>query len=218
MACNLRFINASYFEMDGKSSVDWMSSKKLPPLFYLYVQCKFIGLKMLSLTLFKIIIRGHPLWGHQDVPLLRRISGGDAWSPCKPKSLNFPILLDITLTKKLSPPVPWSKTSYWKQKVSLIVFRQILSKILLEAFIFSNTIMIYLKKLVGTKSLNTKHCPTGLSPRIIPHYAKNLLIYPTRKISHNKFTSFAIKCVIPSPSNRNLHLVTCNSHCCCIII
>ena len=32
----------------------------------------------------------------------------------------------------------------------------------------SYTIMIYLKKLDGTKSLNTEQCPTGLSPKIIP--------------------------------------------------
>ena len=30
--------------------------------------------------------------------------------------------------------------------------------------------MIYLKKLVGTKFLNTKQSPAGLFPRIIPHY------------------------------------------------
>ena len=29
--------------------------------------------------------------------------------------------------------------------------------------------MAYLKKLVWTKSFNTKQCPAGLSPRIIPH-------------------------------------------------
>ena len=52
--------------------------------------------------------------------------------------------------------------------LSLIAFRQILSKMLPEACIFSNTIM-NLKRLVRTKSLNTRQCPVGLSPRIIPH-------------------------------------------------
>ena len=28
--------------------------------------------------------------------------------------------------------------------------------------------MTYLKKIVGTKSLHTKHCASGISPRIIP--------------------------------------------------
>ena len=38
--------------------------------------------------------------------------------------------------------------------------------------------------------------------------AKNLLISPTRKIPFNKFTLFAIKSVIPFPSNSNFHLIT----------
>ena len=63
-----------------------------------------------------------------------------------------------------------SQTSYWKKKVSLIDFKQILPKILPAAYIFSYTIMTNLKKLIGTKSLNTKQSPAGLSPRIIPHY------------------------------------------------
>ena len=33
--------------------------------------------------------------------------------------------------------------------------------------------MAYLRKLVETKSLNTKLCPAGLSPRIIAHYPLN---------------------------------------------
>ena len=36
---------------------------------------------------------------------------------------------------------------------------------------------------------------------------KNLLIFPTRKILLNKFTSFTIKNAIPSPSNSNFHLI-----------
>ena len=56
------------------------------------------------------------------------------------------------------------------KKVSLIAFRQIFSKILPDAYIFSNTVKIYLKKFIGTKSINTKQYQAGLSPRIIPHY------------------------------------------------
>ena len=37
---------------------------------------------------------------------------------------------------------------------------------------------------------------------------KNLLIYLTRKILVNKFTSSTIKSVIPSPSDTNFHLIT----------
>ena len=89
-------------------------------------------------------------------------------SPCKPKRLNFG-LLDITPTKKLSPPVlPLITKRILEKKVSLIACRQILAKILPAAYIFSNTIMTNLKKLIGNERLNTKQCPAGLSPRIIP--------------------------------------------------
>ena len=54
--------------------------------------------------------------------------------------------------------------------VSLTAFRQILSNILLEPCILTNTIMNYLKKFIRTKSLDTKQCPPGLSTRSKPHY------------------------------------------------
>ena len=82
-------------------------------------------------------------------------------SPCKPKSFNFPLLLDITPTKKLS--------TLLEKKVSRIAFKQVLPKILCATCIFSQEIMSYLKKLIGTVSLDTKHCPAGLPSRIIPH-------------------------------------------------
>ena len=51
-----------------------------------------------------------------------------------------------------------------------------LTKILLKMLpvmrIFSFTIITYLKKFIGNKSLNTKECPEGLSLRIVrlpPH-------------------------------------------------
>ena len=96
-------------------------------------------------------------------------------SSCKPKSLNFPLLLNITPTKILSPLVPWSQTTILEKKLSLIAFRKILLKIFPEACIFSNTIMTCLITFVGTKSLNTKQCPEGLSLRIIPHYLRKHL-------------------------------------------
>ena len=74
--------------------------------------------------------------------------------PCKPKSLNFSLLLDITPTKKLSPAVPLLISDHiLEKKVSIIAFRKILSKILLAAYIFSNAIMTNLKKLIGNKPL-----------------------------------------------------------------
>ena len=55
-----------------------------------------------------------------------------------------------------------------EKNVSVIAFIQILPKILPAAYIFSYTIMTNLKNLIGNKSLNTKQCPAGLCPRIIP--------------------------------------------------
>ena len=90
-------------------------------------------------------------------------------SPCNIKSLNFPVLLDITPNKKLSPPVPPLITDHILEKKGISnSFRQTLPNILPVAYIFSNTIMTNLKKLIGNKSLNTKQYPAGLSHRIIP--------------------------------------------------
>ena len=90
-------------------------------------------------------------------------------SPCKPKSLNFPLLLDSTPTKKLSP-LSLDHRPYIG-RLSLIAFL----KILFEVSIFCHAVTTYLKKLVGTKPLNIKQCPAGLSPRVIPrHHLKHL--------------------------------------------
>ena len=127
-------------------------------------------------------------------------------------------------SRKLWVPlsVHWLQTTYWKKKVFLIIFRQILPKIWSVVHIFSNTVTTYLKNFIGNESLNTKQCPAGLHLRITPlnfygkHWgwrriqanSKNLLISPTRKILLNKFTSSTIKSFVPSPSNSNLHLIT----------
>ena len=43
--------------------------------------------------------------------------------------------------------------------------------------------------------------------------AKNLLVYPIRKIPLNKFKSFAVKSFISSPSNSNFQvIILCNLH------
>ena len=138
-------------------------------------------------------------------------------SPYKTKTLNFPFSVGYHPHQKVGFPCPSPdrRPHIWK-KVSLIVLRQIL-----VAYIFSNTITTNLIKLIGNKFLNTKQCPAGLCPRIISlnfygnpgnggEYqlnAKNLIIFPTRKILLNKFTSSAIKNVILSPSNSNFHLI-----------
>ena len=97
----------------------------------------------------------------------KEMGGGSLW---KPKSLNFPLLLDIIPNKKLSPYVHTltTVTTYLEKKISLITFRQILPKLLFAAYIFSNTTMTNLKKLIEKKSLNTKQCSAELSPRNIP--------------------------------------------------
>ena len=95
-------------------------SKDLPPLFYLYFYLAvniFIWKKILSLTLFKITTVSRSstllrvfLMGRPECPTKKKNWGK---SPCKSKSLNFPLLLNITPTKKLAPPVPWSQVTYW---------------------------------------------------------------------------------------------------------
>ena len=111
--------------------------------------------------------------------------------------------------KKLSSPVPWSQTIY--RTCISNNFRQVLSNILLKAWIFNNTTMTYLEKLVGTKSLNTKQCPAGLSPQKIPHYLPEHF-WETLGMRENPtqrpFTYFAIKSVFSSPWSSNIHLIT----------
>ena len=122
---------------------------------------------MLSLTLFKIISvtipsppSGFSLWEDQDVPL-REESGG---TPCKPRRLNFLLLLEIAPNKKLTLTVsPGLRPHIGKKMVSLIAFRQNLPRTLPAACIFSYTIMTYLKSFDGTKSLNAKQYPSVLT-------------------------------------------------------
>ena len=105
--------------------------------------------------------------------------------------MNFPHLLDITPSP---PSLPWSQTNILEEKVSLIAFRQILTKILTATYFFSSTIMTNFKKVIGYKSLNPKQYPGGLSPRIIPLnlYGKS---WGWGRIPANsqKFTNFPIR-------------------------
>ena len=48
-------------------------------------------------------------WGNQDVPLSK--GTGEKESPCKPKSLNFPLLLDENITY-------WEIPHIWKKGIS----------------------------------------------------------------------------------------------------
>ena len=83
---------------------------------------------------------------------------------------NFDFCCMSPAPKNWVPLSPDHRPYIGKKMVTLIAFRQILSKLLPEACILSNTMMTYLKKLVGNKSHNTKQCSARLSPRILPHY------------------------------------------------
>ena len=98
------------------------------------------------------------------VPLRERIWG----SPCKPKKFELSSSVGYNPNQKIESPCPLITAHIGKK--SIVAFRQFFSKILSQACIFSNTVMTYLKKLVGTKSLNAKQFPAGLSPGIISHY------------------------------------------------
>ena len=179
-----------------------MLYRRICHLFFLFklTVSLLISKKILSLTLFKIIT------GSRSSTLLRVFLMGRSGCPTKKKNERWG---SLPVSQKVwsfpfcwkSPPAKnWDHLSpdhrYIGKKV-LIAFRQILSKILPEACIFSNIIMTYLKKLVGTNfSPNIHGKPWRWT--IIPPNSQNVPIYPTKKITLMKFTSSAIKSVIPS--------------------
>ena len=132
----------------------------------------------LSHTLFKSTTESRPstllrvfLIGRSGCPTNRKNRGaGCGSSPCKPQSLNFPLLLDITLTKKLCPHPSLNDRPHIGKKGISNSFQTNFSKIFACGQHFQLHITTYLKKLFGTKFLNTKQCPAGLDPRIIPRY------------------------------------------------
>ena len=104
----------------------------------------------------------------------------------------------IPSTRKLnSLSFPWSQTIYWKK--SLIPFTQIISTNYDVACVFSFTIKIYLKKLVGTKSFNTKQCLVRWSPTIIPTIS--LTFFPKMSPSFN--IDFLFPCRLSPPSSQD---------------
>ena len=138
-------------------------------LFIFRLTCsKFFALKRNALThSFQNHFSNHTItpirvfiMGSQDVPL-REESGG---TPCKPRRLNFLLLLEIAPNKTLTLTVsPGLRPHIGKKMVSLIAFRQNLPRTLPAACIFSYTIMTYLKSFDGTKSLNAKQYPAVLT-------------------------------------------------------
>ena len=79
------------------------------------------------------------------------------------------------LHQKAESPCPSPDWRPHIRKISVIAFRKILSNILPVECISSHTIMVNLKKFLGTKSFNTKQYLDGLSPRIIRHYLPEVL-------------------------------------------
>ena len=135
------------------------------------------------------------LWGNQDAPLKREIRGS---LPAGQKVWIFPICWIPHPSKNWVYLSPDHRSNIGEKKV-LIAFRQIFVKNSAEACIFSNTIMAYLKKLIGTKfqqdylpelfpivtlNIHGKPWRWGESHPTV----KNVLIYSTRKILLMKFT------------------------------
>ena len=76
-------------------------------------------------------------------------------------------MLHIT-HQKIESSCPLVIEHILEKKVSLIALDKFYQKFCRKHPFY--TVMTYLEKLVGTKSLNTKQCPAVLSPRIIPNY------------------------------------------------
>ena len=116
-------------------------------------------------TLLRVFLKGR---------LEYHAKGWNWGSPCNIKSLSFLLLLDITPNKKVESPCPSpDHRPHIAKKVSLRAFRQILPNIFPVAYIFSYIIITKVKKLIGTKSFDTKQYQVGLSSRIIPNYPPN---------------------------------------------
>ena len=93
-------------------------------------------------------------WEDHDVPLKKGLEGGQGSPLQTPKFELSPLVGYHSPCKEWSlPRFSPDRRLHIGNKISLIVFRDNMN---------------YLKKVVSTKSLNTKQCPAGLAPRIIP--------------------------------------------------
>ena len=107
--------------MDNLQQIE--SHQRICHLFYKLTCCTFIDSKENTLThsfqnycskRTKHPPQGFPYGKIRTSHYVRAFGG----SPCKPKSLNFPFLLDITPTKKLSFPVPYHRLHFEKKDIS----------------------------------------------------------------------------------------------------
>ena len=117
-------------------------------------------------------------------------------SPCNPKSLNFPLLLDITFHQKVSPFFPPLITDHiLGKKVFLKAFRQILPNILPGMRIFSYTISLLTKNI---PSFDVALLPRpGLDCPPFPEPMWETLMHSICILPYQKCNSFPIKWHFP---------------------
>ena len=84
---------------------------------------------------------------------------GGGGSPCKSKSEDFPLLLDKNITY-------WEIPNIWKKGI-FNSFQISFNKNFACSVHSVTQLWLIWKSSIKTKSLNTKPCPAGLSPRII---------------------------------------------------
>ena len=133
--------------------------------------------KILSLTLFKIITVSRSstllrvfLMGRSGCPTKRGNLGGLSGSQ---KVWTFSFCWVSPPPKKLSHPVPRSHSIYWKERVSLTAFREILSKVLPEAF-FSATIWLTWKTSLELNPLTLSSVQQDYLPELYPIIPLNI--------------------------------------------
>ena len=88
-----------------------------------------------------------------------------------------------------------------EKKVFLTAFRQVLPKILPKTYIFSNTIMTNLKKLIGNKSLIQNSIQQDYLPQLSPKRLLETLGMGENTSQQQKFTNFALQ-------KNPFHLIT----------
>ena len=154
-----------------------MPSKKFATSFSfltLHVVNLLLPKKKISLVPFKINLVGKPST-LSTVFLMVWLRFPTKWSKLEVslQAQNFEIFhfFDINPPKKSLLEPPLITSTYLEKKGIPIAFRQVLPKNLPVAYIFCHKILTNLKKLIGTKSLDTNQCSAGLSPRIIHHYS-----------------------------------------------
>ena len=140
-------------------------------LFFIFklICCKFTNLKE---KFFTHSIQNHYITLSRSSTLLRIFlmgrytkRGNLGSLPADPKCWTFPFCW-ISSLQKIVSPCPLMKDHTLEKKISQVALREILSKVMPGACIFSNTIMTYMKRLVGTKSLTAKQCSADYLPQL----------------------------------------------------